>query len=267
VTAALLVEARTTREPIVDALARFTALHAAWLAASWSIERPLWTTLVAAIVALAAGVLAFRRPDGAHLMAALASLVVAAALRFPDVPNHAVAVALVLAVVAFVRREQAREHLAMVAVLILAWAGVQKLLAGTWTNGAMLAYEVAHEPRFAVALGPLVSEAERAAWVRAGVYAPSWPLVAIASFVWVGELVLAFAIALPRSRRGGAWVGLVGFVLLVPIARELTFGMIMIALFAALALDRAPRGWLALAALGWALALAARIGPLVGALR
>jgi hypothetical protein len=241
------------------ALATFSAFHAAWIVATW--HGDLVLTLLAVATAIAAGI-SLARPQLAAV--SLAVFVLAMAYHAPNVPNHAFLVASML-VITIVFAPNAERGLPVLGSIVLGWAGAQKLLAGTWTQGQMLAFEVAHEGRFRTTLGWLASDAEIAAWRESGVFLASWPLTIVGWLVCLAELAVAVAIAVPRTRRLAALAGTVlcaGFAI---VARELTFAMALFALFGFVASPNVfARGWPFVAAVLWSIALASRFSGIGG---
>jgi hypothetical protein len=154
--------------------------------------------------------------------------------------------------------------------LLLAWAGLQKVLYGTYFHAEFLCWMIAQRPAFAQALGFLLPEGELARLVAAGAQAvgsgpyrsDAWLLVAASNAVWIAELALPALLLVRRTRVAGAWLA-AAFVLSIQlVAREAMFGL----LYSQLVLLVLPgRGYRRVAPV-YALAYAYLAGHLLGLL-
>lgn len=238
----------------LDALTGFMSFHAAWILTGWAIDGSRWLLIPAALTALFAALSLVRRTFAAGALAAFVGALVYVA---PDVPNHAFLVAYVLAI-SFA--PAADRGMIALAAIVFFWAGVQKLLAGTWTQGQMLAFVVAHEERFRAALGWLTREGELERWRSSGVYLASAPLAIVGWAVVLSEIAIAIAIAIPRTRKVAAVVGIAMSFSFAIVARELTFAMALAALLAFIAWPRALAvSWPFAAAALWSLIFVSRL--------
>ena len=179
---------------------------------------------------------------------ALAAVAGLAAAVFPATSNHGFLGAVCLGWLVLVRPTEALPALRWTVVIVAFYAGVQKVLHGTYFDGTFLAYQVAHSERFTATLGALLPTAELARLqalepltVGAGPYRlTSWVGLTLSNAVWIAELVLPPLLWIRRTRTA-AMVGLIAVVLAIEIAaREVLFG----GLFVALLLLFGPPTWL-----------------------
>jgi hypothetical protein len=118
--------------------------------------------------------------------------------------------------------------------LLLAWAGLQKVLYGTYFHAEFLCWMIAQRPAFADALGFLVPADELARLAAAGAQAVgsgpyrthAWLLIAASNAVWIAELALAALLPFRRTRVWGAWLAAAFVVSIQLVAREAMFGLL-----------------------------------------
>jgi hypothetical protein len=119
-------------------------------------------------------------------------------------------------------------------VLLLLWAGLQKVLYGTYFRAEFLCWMIAQRPPFAQALGFLLPADELARLAAAGAQAvgsgpyrtDSVLLIAASNSVWIAELALPALLISRRTRMVGTWLA-AAFVLSIQlVAREAMFGLL-----------------------------------------
>jgi hypothetical protein len=121
-----------------------------------------------------------------------------------------------------------------VVALLLVWAGLQKVLYGTYFRAEFLCWMIAQRPPFAEALAFLLPADELSRLVSAGARevgsgpyrTHAWLLIAASNAVWIAELVLPALLLFRRTRVWGAWLA-AAFVLSIQlVAREAMFGLL-----------------------------------------
>lgn len=127
-------------------------------------------------------------------------------------------------------------------VLVLFWSGMNKLVYGTYFNGAYLGSILPHSG-FASVFGLLMSAEELETLLTVtspGPYAFRAPMALVASnLVYLGELASAAMLLVPRLRMLGALLGLAVLIGIELGARELLFGTLMANMLAFFA----PASW------------------------
>jgi hypothetical protein len=215
---------------------RYLPLHAAVFGTIHAIARPGAITAALAAALWVSGFLAVE-----HRRARVVSFLLcigAAAALFPVTPNHGYLLCAALGVGALFdeRRDDERaslEHgLVGLAAVVLFWSGAQKLLAGTWTGGQLWAYEIGRSPRFAGALGWLLSGEELRAVKGSGPFLASTPILIAGNGVWLLEIAsgLGLLSSRARARRAAALAALALLFAIEAVARESVFGIVMAAL-------------------------------------
>jgi hypothetical protein len=154
--------------------------------------------------------------------------------------NHVYLELLLLAAYALLDPERGDEAVLLACVLrwmvalLLFWAGLQKLLYGTYFRAEFLCWMIAQRPAFADALGFLLPADELARLAAAGAQAVgsgpyrthAWLLIAASNAVWIAELALPALLLFRRTRVWGAWLA-AAFVLSIQlVAREAVFGLL-----------------------------------------
>jgi hypothetical protein len=190
--------------------------------------------------------------------------------------NHVYAELLLLALFAFLDPDREDEGLLLLCALrwmlalLLFWAGLQKVLYGTYFQAEFLSWMIACRPAFAQALGWLLSGEELARLAAAGGAAiGSGPyrshnlyLLVASNAVWLAELVLPGMLLLRRTRVLGAVLSAVFVLSIQLVARETMFAL----LYSQLALLALPgRGYRRIAPV-YAVAYAYLVGYLLGLL-
>jgi len=226
------------------------------------------------VTALAAGILFV----GRHRRAALAGLALLQAWWiwrfFPLAGNHRY-LELVFAVALSALDGRRPEHrdlqlrvLRSMTILVLFYSGLQKLVWGYWTGGQYLAFAIAREP-FRGMLGWLVphEELERLASysgaIGDGPYLVHAPLLTLFSnLVWIGELGLALALALPAARRLAWPLACLLVVGVACVSRELMFGVEFCAALTLFSRDDRLTRWVLPIAAFLALLVLVRLGLL-----
>jgi hypothetical protein len=209
-----------------------------WDAARVSGGHPLHLAIAVVLTAAAAGSVSRRFARPAVFAAVWAVLVEVAVTHGPA--NHVYLELLLLALYALLDPERGDEAVLLacalrwMVVLLLCWAGLQKVLYGTYFRAEFLCWMIAARPAFAQALGFLVSAEELSRLVSAGAQAvgsgpyrsDAWLLLAASNAVWIAELVLPALLLVRRTRVWGAWLG-AAFVLSIQlVAREAMFGLL-----------------------------------------
>jgi hypothetical protein len=157
-----------------------------------------------------------------------------------------------------------------VVALLLFWAGLQKVLYGTYFHADFLCWMIAQRPAFAEALAFVVPADELARLAAAGAQAVgsgpyrshAWLLVAASNAVWIAELALPALLLVRRTRVVGAWLAAAFVVSIQLVAREAMFGLLYSQLVLLVLPGRGYRriapayaaayAYLALHLLGWA---------------
>lgn len=118
--------------------------------------------------------------------------------------------------------------------LLLFWAGLQKVLYGTYFRGEFLCWMIAQRPAFATALSWVVPADEVARLLEAGGRAvgsgpyrtDSVVLLLGSNAVWIAELVLPAMLLWRRSRVVGAVLAALFVLSIQLVAREVMFGLL-----------------------------------------
>lgn len=166
--------------------------------------------------------------------------------------NHVYAELLLLSLFAFLDPERDDEAevllcaLRWMVALLLLWAGLQKMLYGTYFRGEFLSWMIAWRPAFAQALGWVLPAAELARLselggtaIGSGPYrADSVLLVLASNAVWLAELVLPALLLWQRTRVLGAIASALFVLSIQLVARETMFAL----LYSQLALLVLPGG-------------------------
>jgi hypothetical protein len=154
--------------------------------------------------------------------------------------NHVYAELLLLGLVALLDPDRQHEATLLVCALrwmvalLLFWAGLQKVLYGTYFQADFLCWMIARRPAFADALGWLLPAQElarltaaSATELGAGPFRSDAVLLVLASnAVWIAELLLPALLLVRRTRIPAAWLA-AAFVLSIQlVARELMFGLL-----------------------------------------
>lgn len=210
-------------------------------------------------------------------------LVVEIATTLPFTANHVFLEFLCVGILALLNERDAGEG--ALSVRALRWivavffltTGLQKVLYGFWFRGEFLAYFAATEDRFGAFFGPLIPDAELArlrsyngpplepgryrTGLGAGPYRVDAPLfVLVSNLTWICEIVGGLLLFHPRTRAVAAW-GCIGFVVLIELAaRELTFGVLISALFLLFVPGRPLRRFFPFAAAFYAYLVLHRLG-------
>lgn len=195
--------------------------------------RLFWAAGFALCLAASFAPAARRAAVGLALALATTKLV----LVFPHSSNHFLLEYLCLVFASLVcwrRDEDAAVFLCGVRwlpVLVLLWSGVNKMVYGTYWNGAFLATQLP-KAGFASVFGLLLSDAELARLLATEPPGPyhftGWPALLASNAVWLGEIVCGVALLVPRLRLLGL---LASVALLMGIelgAFEVMFGTLML---------------------------------------
>jgi hypothetical protein len=178
---------------------------------------------------------------------ALGGLVAAAItiwLTFPQGANHLFLAFLAYSILAMMNphdRNQGDLALAAVrwlVVIVLVWSGIQKLVGGAYFQGQFIAVEIGESGRFSGIFGALASERElnhlrQLGPPRAGggpFRFDSWPAVLLSNAVPILEIAVGALLASKRARRIGALATLALIGAIEVGARELSFGLLMVAM-------------------------------------
>lgn len=154
--------------------------------------------------------------------------------------NHVYAELMLLALFALLDPEQEDEArllscaLRWMVALLLLWAGLQKLLYGTYFHGEFLCWMISRRPAFAQGLGWVLPAGELSRLVAAGGTAvgsgpyrtDSLPLLAASNAVWVSELSLPVLLLVRRTRVLGAVLSALFVLSIQLVAREAMFGLL-----------------------------------------
>ena len=158
---------------------------------------------------------------------------------FPAVSNHFFLVFSCLLLLSILDLDKRREALVglqacrWLTLFVLFFSGLQKVLYGTYFQGQLLAWSIAHDARFATAFGYILPRDEalrlQALANTTGPFSTDWwPLLAISNFTYLFEIAAPLLLLHPRTR-SAAVAAAVTFVLLIETgAREYLFGCIFI---------------------------------------
>lgn len=131
----------------------------------------------------------------------------------------------------------ALQSMRWIAAIGVFWAGAMKLFYGYWLGGEFLAYRVATDPGFTLALGLLVPEGELSRLVSLGTDLGAGPfradaplLIAISNMTWLFELILPLGLLWSRTRAISMIATIVLFVAIQLGAHEVFFGGMMVGL-------------------------------------
>lgn len=191
---------------------------------------------------------------------------------FPTIPNHGYLLCIALLMGAMFDTDHPAEQLTLadgfrcLGAIVLFWSGVQKLLAGTWTHGQLLAYEIGHSSRFYQAFGGMISRAERHAFQTDGPFEGTTLLVVLSNATWILEIVTGLGLLAVhgRIRKVAAIVALMLLLVIELVARESVFGVLMVALLLPAADVRFRARWLWLVVPLELLAIAGRLSLVPG---
>lgn len=119
----------------------------------------------------------------------------------------------------------------------LAWAGIMKLLYGVWFRGEFLAYRIAQDPAFDMALGWILPDAERARLLALGSVVGAGPfraesasLVILSNLTWIAECLIPIGLFYQPTRRFALIAGIAFILAIEAGAREFFFASMMIGL-------------------------------------
>lgn len=192
---------------------------------------------------------------------------------FPHNSNHFALEYLCLLFAALVSWERDDERLVFLRsvrwlpVLVMVWSGLNKLVYGTYFNGAFLA-TVLPSAGFANVFGLLLSPDELARLLAAqppGPYVFTSPLALVASnLVWAGEIVCGVLLLVPRLRMLGLLGGLGLLVGIELGAFEVLFGTLMLNMLVLFAPAVWSRRAFAASAVFYASLVGAKLGWLPG---
>ena len=120
-------------------------------------------------------------------------------------------------------------------VLVFFWSGLNKLIYGTYFNGAFLASWMPNRS-FALVFGLFMPDAELQRVLATEPPGPfelqSLPALAVSNAVWFGEIAAAPLLLIPRLRMLGLLAGLLLMVGIEAGAREFLFGFLMLNIMA-----------------------------------
>lgn len=217
-------------------VARLLPLHAAVYATLMAMDRrTLGIALCALLLWFAAiGGLRYRtlRP-----LPFLICFFLALAL-FPEVPNHGYVFSAALLAAAFFRADISRERIVLISgyrylvAIVFFWSGVQKLWAGTWTQGQFLIYEIGHSARFGQVFAWLANRAEQRAYRAGGPFLGHGLLLLASNLVWIAEIAIGLGLLASRDimQKRVAWAALFLILGVEFVARESVFGLLVIGL-------------------------------------
>ncbi|MEM7349991.1 MAG: hypothetical protein AAF657_04240 [Acidobacteriota bacterium] len=119
------------------------------------------------------------------------------------------------------------------ALIVLFYSGLQKVLYGTYFQGQLLAWTIAHDGRFQAAFGHIVPADEMArlqglANTAGPFVAEWWPLIAISNFTYLFELAAPILLLYPRTRSAAVGATFVFLLLIETGAREYFFGCVFV---------------------------------------
>lgn len=159
-------------------------------------------------------------------------------VSFPGGANHFYLEVIIMAVFALcdVRkapdREAALVALRWLGIIVMFYSGLKKVLFETYFRGQFLATRMDH-PGFSFVFKPLLGEEEfqRLVYLSSseapGPYVfTSIPALIVSNSVYVAELLVALLLLIPKTRMGGALLGLAVVVGIEVVARELLFGVL-----------------------------------------
>jgi len=226
----------------LDAFARFLLLHLAVREGVRVLEgagavRAAWCALF--VVCL---LLSLARPWlRAACLVALATVAWKLVWLFPNSSNHFLLEGLCLAMLCSIRhgrpedRADVRAALRWLPILVLFWSGLNKLVYGTYFNGAFLA-SILPSRSFAFVFGFVLPDAELQALLatpRSGPFAfESWPALLLSNGIYLGEMAAAVLLLLPATRLLGVALAILVIGGIEVGARELMFGTLMLNLLA-----------------------------------
>ncbi len=158
---------------------------------------------------------------------------------FPAVSNHFFLVFSCLLLLSILDLEDCQEALLglqacrWLTVIVLFYSGLQKVLYGTYFQGQLLAWTIAHDARFQAAFNKILpaEEAARLAALAdtAGPFVSEWwLLLAMSNFTWVFELLAPFLLLYPRTRSATVLATILFLAAIETAAREILFGCIFI---------------------------------------
>lgn len=194
----------------------------------WAREGLFPAALVSAILGLASV-----RARPYCIAASLGVVSLWVALTWPSFANHALLEISILFLLLLCRGDEA---LAMngarwLTALVLFHSGFQKLVLGHYFNGELLGAMTAQYEKFNFFFRHFLSAGELARLegmhgrIHTGPYSISEPLfVLMSNAVWIGEMGIAIALMIPRTRKIGVWGGLALVVGIELGAREIIFG-------------------------------------------
>jgi hypothetical protein len=221
------------RDAPVAVVAWILPLHAAVYGSLAAIVHPSLATFVAAVISWMAGLLTLRFPSARH--GSFLVCIATAIVIFPDVPNHGYVLCLALGANSFFGVHAADERRALtqnfryLAAIVLFWSGVQKVWAGTWTQGQFLSYEIGHSPRFGEFFAWLTTRVEQRAYRTSGPFLTHGTLSFASNLLWIAEIILGLALLSTRDvwQKRAAFATLLLLVGVEIIARESVFGLLM----------------------------------------
>ncbi|MGH0030209.1 MAG: hypothetical protein ACQGVC_10490 [Myxococcota bacterium] len=194
---------------------------------------------MACVLTLAACAAARPRFGRAAVWAGLWTVAIEIAVTH-GVANHVWAEGMLLGLFALLDPEQEDEAvwllcaLRWMVALLLLWAGLQKLLYGTYFRAEFLCWMIAQRPAFATALGGFVAADELArltsldpTGLGAGPFRTDsvW-LILGSNAVWIAELVLPAMLVPQRLRAVGAVLAALFVLSIQLVAREAMFGLL-----------------------------------------
>ena len=198
----------------------------------WGTDTVLEIALFMALIALALWP-RWRRPAFAGL--ALFQLYIIA-LMFPSAGNHAFLEFLLPALLAcFDLKEEKEQRLLLnllrwTIVILLFYSGLQKLIHGYYFRGELLAYYVAHNEQFRMAIGFVLDRDELSRLTSltldegAGPYrVTSLPFILLSNAVYIAEIALAAALLNRRTRPVAIYLALLMIAVIEFAAHELYF--------------------------------------------
>lgn len=161
---------------------------------------------------------------------------------FPLIANHRFLVLMLALALAWLDLDdegEARLSLQTVRwlmIITLFYAGLQKVLHGTYFRGQYLAYLMSLSERFTSALGWLAPPDELARLLAIGEPVPGagpytvdgFAFVAMANLVWIAEIVLAGGLLWRRTRRVSVYLAAAMMLAIEAGARELFFGVLYV---------------------------------------
>jgi hypothetical protein len=214
-------------------VSRFLPLHAAVYGTLMAMDRRTSVTTLCAVSLWVVAMGALRFPV-VRSMPFLVCLLMTGSI-FPEVPNHGYVFCAALLATALFRAGLREEEIALASgyrylvAIVFFWSGMQKFLAGTWTQSQFLIYEIGHSERFGRAVGWLATRAEQRAYRIGGPFSSHGPLMLVSNFVWIAEIVIALGLLSAQSvlQKRAAWAALVLLVGVEFVARESVFGLLV----------------------------------------